>query len=159
VEIFPGFAAAELLYDEHGALMGIATGDMGIDRHGNPTDGFEPGVELHARYTLLAEGARGHLGKQVISRFRLDEGKDPQTYAIGIKELWEVDPAVHQPGLAIHTAGWPLQSDTYGGSFLYHLDNNQVAVGYVVGLAYQMGISAHRDRPFRRIVTGDFGRS
>lgn len=136
VEIFPGFTAAEILYDDNCAVVGVATGNMGVDREGNPTSEFQLGMELRAKYTLFAEGARGHLGKQLISAYRLDEGRDPQTYGIGIKELWEIDPAKHQPGLVIHTAGWPLDSDTYGGSFLYHLENNQVVVGYVVGLAY-----------------------
>ena len=137
VEIFPGFAAAEILYDENCAVVGVATGNMGVDKQGEPTGEFQLGMELRAKYTLFAEGARGHLGKQLIAGYKLDAGKDPQTYGIGIKELWEIDPAKHQPGLVIHTAGWPLDSDTYGGSFLYHLENNQVAVGYVVGLAYQ----------------------
>ncbi len=137
VEIFPGFPATEILYSDDGAVKGVATGNMGINRQGRPTAEFQPGMELHAKYTLFAEGARGHLGKQLISKFALDEGRDPQTYALGIKELWEVRPEVHQPGLVIHTAGWPLPNDTYGGSFLYHLENNQIAVGYVVGLAYQ----------------------
>ncbi len=137
VEIFPGFAAAEVLYDDKGAVIGVATGNMGIAKNGEPTAEFQLGMELRAKYTLFAEGSRGHLGKQLIANYQLDAGKDPQTYAIGIKELWEIDPAKHQPGLVIHTAGWPLDSDTYGGSFLYHLENNQVAVGYVVGLAYQ----------------------
>ncbi len=137
VEIFPGFAAAEVLYDENRAVAGVATGNMGVDKNGEPTGEFQLGMELRAKYTLFAEGARGHLGKQLIAGYQLDAGKDPQTYGIGIKELWEIDPARHQPGLVIHTAGWPLDSDTYGGSFLYHLENNQVAVGYVVGLAYQ----------------------
>ena len=137
VEIFPGFTAAEILYDDNCAVVGVATGNMGVDREGNPTSEFQLGMELRAKYTLFAEGARGHLGKQLISAYRLDEGRDPQTYGIGIKELWEIDPAKHQPGLVIHTAGWPLDSDTYGGSFLYHLENNQVVVGYVVGLAYK----------------------
>jgi electron-transferring-flavoprotein dehydrogenase len=137
VEIFPGFAAAEVLYDEAGAVKGVATGNMGVGRDGEPTPAFQLGMELHARYTLFAEGARGHLGKQVIAKYGLDKGKDPQTYALGIKELWEIDPARHQPGLVIHSAGWPLDSKTYGGAFLYHLENNQVAVGYVVGLAYE----------------------
>jgi electron-transferring-flavoprotein dehydrogenase len=137
VEIFPGFSAAEVLHDEHGAVVGVATGNMGVGKDGEPTGEFQLGMELRAKYTLFAEGARGHLGKQLISRFGLDQGRDPQTYGIGIKELWEIDPAKHQPGLVIHTAGWPLDSDTYGGSFLYHLENNQVAVGYVVGLAYE----------------------
>ncbi|MCM0045656.1 MAG: electron transfer flavoprotein-ubiquinone oxidoreductase [Burkholderiaceae bacterium] len=137
VEIFPGFAAAEVLHDESGAVVGVATGNLGVGKDGEPTGEFQLGMELRAKYTLFAEGARGHLGKQLISRFGLDAGCDPQTYGIGIKELWEIDPARHQPGLVIHTAGWPLDADTYGGSFLYHLENNQVAVGYVVGLAYQ----------------------
>ncbi len=137
VEIFPGFPAAEILYAKDGSVKGVATGNMGVDREGNPGDAFQLGMELHAKYTLFAEGARGHLGQQLTSKFDLARGRDPQTYGIGIKELWEIDPARHQPGLVIHTAGWPLDSDTYGGSFLYHLENNQVAVGYVVGLAYE----------------------
>ncbi len=137
VEIFPGFAAAEVLYNDDGSVKGVATGNMGVDRHGEPTGAFQLGMELHAKYTFFAEGARGHLGKQLIARYKLDAGKDPQTYAIGIKEIWEIDPKMHQPGLVVHTAGWPLDSGTYGGSFLYHLENNQVAVGYVVGLAYE----------------------
>lgn len=137
VEIFPGFPAAEVLYNDDGSVKGVATGNMGVDRHGNPTAAFQLGMELHAKYTLFAEGSRGHLGKQLIAKFELDKGKDPQTYGIGIKELWEIDPKLHQPGLVIHTAGWPLDTKTYGGSFLYHLENNQVAVGYVVGLAYE----------------------
>lgn len=137
VEIFPGFAAAEILYNESGSVKGVATGNMGVGRDGQPTDAFQIGMELHAKYTLFAEGARGHLGKQLMQKFDLNKGKDPQTYGIGIKELWEIDPTKHQPGLVIHTAGWPLDNKTYGGSFLYHLENNQVAVGYVVGLAYE----------------------
>jgi electron-transferring-flavoprotein dehydrogenase len=137
VEIFPGFPAAEILYNDDGSVKGVATGNMGVNREGEPTDAFQLGMELHAKYTLFAEGSRGHLGKQLIAKYDLSKGKDPQTYGIGIKELWEIDPAKHQPGLVIHTAGWPLPSDTYGGSFLYHLENNQVAVGFVVGLAYQ----------------------
>jgi electron-transferring-flavoprotein dehydrogenase len=137
VEIFPGFAAAEVLYNDDGSVKGVATGNMGVDRHGEPTGAFQLGMELHAKYTFFAEGARGHLGKQLISKYKLDAGKDPQTYAIGIKEIWEIDPKLHKPGLVVHTAGWPLDSGTYGGSFLYHLENNQVAVGYVVGLAYE----------------------
>ena len=136
VEVFPGFPAAEILYNEDGSVCGVATGNMGVDRAGKPTAAFQLGMELHAKYTLFAEGARGHLGKQLMEKFDLNRGKAPQTYGIGIKELWEIDPALHQPGLVIHTAGWPLKSDTYGGSFLYHLENNQVAVGYVVGLGY-----------------------
>jgi electron-transferring-flavoprotein dehydrogenase len=117
--------------------MGVATGNMGIGRNGEPTAAFQLGMELHAKYTLFAEGSRGHLGKQLMARYDLNKGKDPQTYAIGIKELWEIDPKQHQSGLVVHTAGWPLNNDTYGGSFLYHMENNQVAVGFVVGLAYQ----------------------
>ena len=137
VEIFPGFAAAEILYDEQCAVVGVATGNMGVDKDGTPTDAFQLGMELRAKYTLFAEGARGNLGKQLISGYQLDKGRDPQTYGIGLKELWEIDPAKHQAGLVVHTAGWPLDNSTYGGSFLYHLENNQVAVGYVVGLAYE----------------------
>ena len=137
VEIFPGFPAAEILYNDDGSVRGVATGNMGMDRHGEPTAAFQLGMELHARYTLFAEGSRGHLGKQLIAKYDLNAGKDPQSYALGIKEIWEIDPKMHQPGLVVHTAGWPLANDTYGGSFLYHLENNQVAVGYVVGLAYQ----------------------
>ena len=136
VEIFPGFAAAEVLYDDNGAVKGVATGDLGINRAGEKTDAYQPGMELHAKYTFFAEGCRGHLGKQLQERYELRAGVDPQVYGIGIKELWEIDPAKHQQGLVIHTAGWPLESDTYGGSFLYHLENNQVAIGFVVGLAY-----------------------
>ncbi|MFC0250530.1 electron transfer flavoprotein-ubiquinone oxidoreductase [Massilia consociata] len=137
VEIFPGFPAAEVLYNEDGSVKGVATGNMGVKRDGQPGSDFQLGMELHAKYTLFAEGSRGHLGRQLMARYDLNKGKDPQTYGIGIKELWEIDPAKHQPGLVIHTAGWPLDNSTYGGSFLYHLENNQVAVGFVVGLAYQ----------------------
>jgi len=137
VEIFPGFAATEVLFDEAGAVRGVATGDMGVDRSGARTAAFQPGMELHAAYTLFAEGCRGQLGRQLEARFDLRAGRDPQTYGIGLKELWQVDPAKHQPGLVVHTAGWPLDRDTYGGSFLYHLDDNQVAIGFVVGLGYR----------------------
>jgi len=136
VEIFPGFPAAEIIYGEAGEVLGVATGNLGIGKDGAPTENFQLGMELRAKYTLFAEGSRGHLGKQLIQKYSLDAGKDPQSYGIGIKELWEIDPAKHQEGLVIHTAGWPLTSDTYGGSFLYHLENNQVAVGFVVGLSY-----------------------
>jgi len=136
VEIFPGFAAAEVLYGENGEVRGVATGDMGIAKDGKPGPGHQPGMELHARYTFFAEGCRGHLGRQLQERYRLREGVDPQVYGIGLKELWEIRPERHKPGLVIHTAGWPLANDTYGGSFLYHLADNQVAIGYVVGLAY-----------------------
>jgi electron-transferring-flavoprotein dehydrogenase len=137
VEIFPGFAAAEVLYDGNGSVRGVATGNMGLGKSGQPTDHFQLGMELHAKYTLFAEGSRGQLGKQLIARYKLDEGRDPQSYSIGIKELWEIDPSRHTPGLALHSAGWPLDDDTYGGSFMYHMENNQVAVGFVVGLDYQ----------------------
>jgi electron-transferring-flavoprotein dehydrogenase len=137
VEIFPGFAAAEILYNDDGSVKGVATGNMGVKRDGEAGPDFQLGMELHGKYTLFAEGARGHLGKQLMAKYDLNKGKDPQSYGIGIKELWEIDPAKHQPGLVIHTTGWPLDSKTYGGSFLYHLENNQVMVGYVVGLNYE----------------------
>jgi electron-transferring-flavoprotein dehydrogenase len=136
VEVFPGFAAAEVLHGADGAVLGVATGDQGIGKDGQPTAAYQRGVELRGKYTLFAEGARGHLGRRLIDRFKLAEGRDPQTYALGIKELWEVAPAQHEEGLVMHTAGWPLDSHTYGGSFLYHLAGNQVAVGFVVGLGY-----------------------
>lgn len=136
VEVFPGFAAAEVLYNDDGSVRGVATGNMGVDRHGEASAAFQLGMELHAKYTLFAEGARGHLGKQVMAKFDLNKGKDPQSYGIGIKELWEIDPKQHKQGLVVHTTGWPM-FDQYSGSFLYHLENNQVAVGYVVGLAYE----------------------
>jgi electron-transferring-flavoprotein dehydrogenase len=137
VEIFPGFPAAEILYNDDGSVKGVATGNMGVNREGQPTEAFQLGMELHAKYTLFAEGSRGHLGRQLMAKYDLNKGKDPQSYSIGIKELWEIDPAKHKPGLVIHTTGWPLDASAYGGSFLYHLENNQVAVGYVVGLGYQ----------------------
>jgi electron-transferring-flavoprotein dehydrogenase len=136
VEIFPGFPAAEVLYGEDGAVKGVVTGNMGVGKNDEPTGSFQLGMELHAKYTLFCEGARGHLGRQLIGKFKLNQNADPQVYGIGIKELWEIDPVKHKPGLVIHTAGWPLESDTYGGSFLYHMDNNQVVVGFVVGLGY-----------------------
>jgi electron-transferring-flavoprotein dehydrogenase len=136
VEIFPGFTAAEVLYNDDGSVKGVATGNMGIGKDGEPTDSFQLGMELHAKYTVFAEGARGHLGKQLIAKFKLDQGKDPQSYGIGIKELWEIDPARHKAGLALHSAGWPLDENTYGGSFLYHMEDNKVVVGFVVGLDY-----------------------
>jgi electron-transferring-flavoprotein dehydrogenase len=136
-QIYPGFAAAEVLFHEDGSVKGVATGDMGVDRDGNKIDGlYEPGVELHAKQTVFAEGCRGSLSKQLIDQFNLRAGKDPQTYGIGIKELWEIDPAKHSEGKIVHSIGWPLTSDVYGGSFLYHLENNQVAVGFVIGLDY-----------------------
>ena len=136
VEIFPGFTAAEVLYNDDGSVKGVATGNMGIGKDGEPTENFQLGMELHAKYTVFAEGARGHLGKQVIARFKLDANSDPQSYGIGIKELWEIDPARHKAGLALHSAGWPLDENTYGGSFLYHMEDNKVVVGFVVGLDY-----------------------
>jgi electron-transferring-flavoprotein dehydrogenase len=136
VEIFPGFAAAHVLYGDKGQVIGVATGDMGIGRDGQPTEHHQPGMALLAKYTIFAEGARGQLGRELIAHFKLDQGRDPQSYGIGIKELWEIDPAKSKPGLVVHTAGWPLDSDTYGGSFLYHMKDNQVAVGMVVGLDY-----------------------
>ena len=136
VEIFPGFAAAEVLYNDDASVRGVATGNLGVGKDGEPTGSFQLGMELHAKYTVFAEGSRGHLGKQLIARFKLDHGRDPQSYALGLKELWEVAPGRHQPGLVVHTAGWPLESDTYGGSFLYHAEDNKVALGFVVGLDY-----------------------
>ena len=136
VEIYPGFAAAEVLYDEAGAVRGVATGDMGLARDGTPGPNHEPGIELIARQTVFSEGCRGSLTKTLFDRFNLRRDADPQTYGLGIKELWEIDPARHEPGLTIHTVGWPLKSDTYGGSFLYHWGENQVSIGFVVGLDY-----------------------
>ena len=137
VDIFPGFAAATLLYTDDGkAVRGVVTGDMGVARDGSHTAHYQPGMELLAKYTIFAEGSRGHLGRQLTEKYKLDEGKNAQSYGIGIKEMWEVDPSQSQPGLVMHLAGWPLDSDTYGGAFLYHLDNNIVVVGLVVGLDY-----------------------
>ena len=136
VEIFPGFTAAEVLYNEDGSVRGVATGNLGISKEGEPTDNFQLGMELLGKYTVFAEGARGHLGKQLIAKYHLDEGRDPQSFGIGIKELWEIDPKRHQPGFVMHTAGWPMENDTYGGAFLYHLEGNKVAVGFVTGLGY-----------------------
>ncbi|WP_049058822.1 electron transfer flavoprotein-ubiquinone oxidoreductase, partial [Achromobacter xylosoxidans] len=136
VEIFPGFAAAEMLYDEQGRVRGVATGNMGLGKDGEPTDHFQLGMELLGKYTVFAEGARGHLGKQLLSRFKLTEGKDTQTFAIGIKELWEIPAYKAQPGKVVHTAGWPMEGDTFGGGFLYHLEGNRVTLGFVIGLDY-----------------------
>jgi len=136
VDIYPGFAGAEVLFDDSGAVKGVATGDMGRLKDGSEGPNFQPGMELHAKYTFFAEGCRGHLGKQLEARFNLRDGVDPQTYGIGLKELWEIPSAMHQPGLVIHSGGWPMDNATYGGGFLYHLENNQVAVGFVVGLGY-----------------------
>ena len=136
VEIYPGFAAADVLYDENGAVKGVVTGDMGIGKDGQPTSQYQPGMELHAKYTIFAEGARGHLGKRLMSKFDLNAGKDPQAYGIGIKEVWQVPAEQHKEGLVVHAAGWPLESDTYGGAFMYHMDNNEIAIGQIVGLDY-----------------------
>jgi len=136
VEIFPGFAAAEVLYNDDGSVKGIATGDMGVTAEGEQGPNYMEGMELHAKYTLFAEGCRGHLGKQLISQFKLDTEADAQHYGIGIKELWDIDPAKHQPGLVVHGSGWPLEGDTTGGFFLYHLENNQAVVGLIVDLNY-----------------------
>ncbi len=136
VEVFPGFAAAEVLYGENGVVRGVATGHMGLGKDGEPTAEFQLGMELNARYTIFAEGARGHLGKQLIERFKLDAGRDPQSWALGIKELWEIPPEKARPGRVVHTAGWPMDADTYGGGFLYHLDGNRVTLGFVTGLDY-----------------------
>ena len=137
VEIYPGFAAAEVLYDEDGAVKGIATGEMGVGADGEQKDSYVPSMELHAKYTLFAEGCRGHLGKQLLSQFSLDEGKDPQHYAIGIKEIWQIDPAKHEEGKVIHGLGWPLaESNSSGGAFMYHAENNEVYLGLITDLNY-----------------------
>ena len=136
VEIFPGFAAAEILYNDDGSVRGVSTGNLGVGKDGEPTGNFQLGMELHAKYTIFAEGARGHLGKQLITKFKLDEGRDPQTYALGIKELWEIEPAKTRPGHVVHSLGWPMDSKTYGGGFLYHLGGNQVTLGFITGLEY-----------------------
>ncbi|MBK6853805.1 MAG: electron transfer flavoprotein-ubiquinone oxidoreductase [Burkholderiales bacterium] len=137
VEIFPGFTAAEVLYTEAGAVRGVATGNQGIGKDGEPHGSFQLGMELVGKYTVFAEGSRGHLGKQLIARYKLDEGKDPQGYALGVKELWEIDPAKAQPGKVVHTAGWPMDNATYGGGFLYHQEDNKVTLGFVTGLDYK----------------------
>jgi electron-transferring-flavoprotein dehydrogenase len=136
VDIYPGFAGAEVLFDDNGAVKGVATGDMGRLKDGSEGQNFQPGMELHGKYTFFSEGCRGHLGKQLEAQFNLRDGVDPQTYGIGLKELWEIQPENHQPGLVVHSGGWPMDNATYGGGFLYHLENNQVAVGFVVGLGY-----------------------
>ena len=137
VEIFPGFPASEIIYNENGSVKGVATQDMGIDKDGNKKDSFESGIDLHAKVTVFAEGCRGHLGKELIKKFELDKNKDPQQYGIGFKEIWEVDESKHDEGLVMHTAGWPLDNKTYGGSFMYHAENKQIFLGYVIGLDYQ----------------------
>ena len=137
VEVFPGFTAAELLYDDQGAVRGVATGHLGLGKDGTPSAEFQLGMDLLGKYTVFAEGARGHLGKELIAKFKLDAGRDPQTYAIGIKELWEVPAEQARPGHVVHTAGWPMTDDTFGGGFLYHLEGNKVTLGFVIGLDYQ----------------------
>ena len=136
VEIFPGFTAADLAYDENGRVLGVITGDMGIGSDNMPKDSYMPGMALHAKFTIFAEGCRGHLGKELINKFDLDKGRDPQHYGIGLKELWDIDPAKHKSGLVIHGSGWPLEGDTSGGFFLYHTEANQVAVGLIIDLNY-----------------------
>ncbi len=136
VEIFPGFAAAEVLYNDDGSVKGVATGNMGVGKDGEPTGEFQLGMELHAKYTVFAEGARGHLGRQLIAKYNLADGKDPQTYGLGVKEVWEIDPQRHQPGFVLHTAGWPMDANTYGGAFLYHMEDNKVTLGFITGLDY-----------------------
>lgn len=136
VDIIPGFAAARVLYHDNGSVKGVVTGDMGIGKDGNPTDNFTPGTELHAKQTIFAEGSHGSLTKTLFAKFDLRKGVQPQTYGTGVKEIWEVEPSKHQQGKIVHTVGWPLDSRTYGGSFMYHMENNQVAVGFVVGLDY-----------------------
>jgi len=136
VELYPGFSGADLLFGANGEIVGVTTGDMGVARDGAPGPNHQPGMELRGKYTLFAEGCRGHLGRKLEDRFRLREGRDPQVYGLGIKEVWEIEPSKHRPGLVMHSVGWPLDSSTYGGSFLYHLENNLVAVGFVVGLSY-----------------------
>ncbi|MFN8895977.1 MAG: NAD(P)/FAD-dependent oxidoreductase, partial [Betaproteobacteria bacterium] len=137
VEIFPGFAAAEVLYDGQGRVVGVATGNMGLTKEGAPGDNFQLGMELRGKYTVFAEGARGHLGRQLLATYKLTEGRDTQTFAIGIKELWEVPADKARPGRVVHTAGWPMTGDTFGGGFLYHLADHQVTLGFVMGLDYR----------------------
>ncbi len=137
IEIYPGFAASELLYHEDGAVKGIATGNMGVDAKGNQTEHFEPGMELHAKQTVLAEGCRGSLTKLAFEKFNLRENSDPQTYGIGLKEIWRIKPEHHKAGRIMHSIGWPLENDTYGGSFIYHMEDNLISVGFVVGLDYK----------------------
>lgn len=137
VEIYPGFSASEILLDDKGAVIGIATGDMGVDREGNKTPQYEPGIEIHARQTVLAEGCHGSLTKEIIEKFNLRKNSSPQTYGLGVKEVWEIEKDRHVPGFVMHTIGWPMDSKTYGGSWMYHYGDNLVSVGFVVGLDYQ----------------------
>ena len=137
IEIYPGFPATEIIYDDENRVKGVATGDMGIDKNGNKTSSYEPGIELIAKYTLFAEGCRGHLGKKIIKKYDLAKNSMPQSYAIGLKEIWEIPEEYHSEGSVLHSAGWPLKNDTYGGSFLYHMSNIQISIGYVIGLDYK----------------------
>ena len=137
VEIFPGFAASKVLYSEDDHIIGVQTGDMGVDKEGNKKDSFEPGINIMAKVTVFAEGCRGHLGKELIKKYNLSKGKSPQQYGIGFKEVWEIDKSRHDEGLVMHTAGWPLDNSTYGGSFCYHAENKQIFLGYVIGLDYK----------------------
>ncbi|MBT5292569.1 MAG: NAD(P)/FAD-dependent oxidoreductase, partial [Cellvibrionales bacterium] len=137
VEVYPGFAAAEVLYHDDGSVKGIATGDMGVSEAGEHKDSYMPGMELHAKYTVFSEGCRGNLGKELIEKFELDKDRDPQHYGLGFKEIWEIDPSKHQAGLVVHSMGWPATKDTVSGSYLYHGEGNQVALGYVVPLSYE----------------------
>ena len=137
VEIFPGFAASEIIFNKDDSVKGVATSDMGLDKNGNKKEGYEQGIELHAKVTVFAEGCRGHLGKQLIKKYNLNKGKDPQQYGIGFKEIWEVSENQHQEGLVMHTTGWPMDNSTYGGSFVYHAEKKQIYIGYVIGLDYK----------------------
>jgi electron-transferring-flavoprotein dehydrogenase len=152
VEIYPGFAAKEVLYHDDGRVKGVATGDMGIAKDGSQKATFEPGIELHAKYTLFAEGVRGSLSQQVMAKFDLRAGAAPQTYGIGIKELWQIDAAQHRAGLVQHSFGWPLDTKTYGGTFLYHLEEDLVAVGLVIALDYTNPYLSPFDE-FQRVKT------
>ncbi len=155
VEIYPGFAAAEVLYGENGEVVGVATGDMGVDKHGEIKEAYTRGMELRGKYTLLAEGARGSLSKMVIRKFGLHEGRDPQKYGIGLKEIWQIDPAKHKPGLVQHTFGWPLTNDVGGGSWMYHIEDNQVSIGFVIHLNYENPTLSPFDE-FQRFKTHPF---
>ena len=137
VEIFPGFAASEIIFNKDNSVKGVATSDMGLDKNGNKKDSYEPGMELHAKVTVFAEGCRGHLGKQLVKKYNLNENRDPQQYGIGFKEIWEVNEKQHKEGLVMHTAGWPMDNKTYGGSFVYHAEKKQIYIGYVIGLDYK----------------------
>ena len=152
VEIFPGFAASKILYNDEDSVIGVQTGDMGLDKAGESKDSFEPGLNILAKVTVFSEGCRGHLGKEVIKKYNLDKGKSPQQYGIGFKEIWEIPENQHNEGLVMHTAGWPLDNSTYGGSFCYHAENNQVFIGYVIGLDYQNPFLSPYDE-FQRFKT------